>query len=73
VLNQPFVLDLEAEGGATPYAWKVDDALPNGLNFSEDGAMARNQLRKKLNERVAIFERLTQPFQILRLTIIKAR
>jgi hypothetical protein len=39
VLNQPFVLDLEAEGGTAPYSWEIDDALPEGLSFSDDGTV----------------------------------
>jgi hypothetical protein len=38
VLGKPFILDLEAEGGATPYAWDVKDGtLPEGLTLAEDG------------------------------------
>jgi hypothetical protein len=37
-LGKPFIIDLEAEGGATPYAWSLkDDILPQGLTFSEEG------------------------------------
>jgi hypothetical protein len=38
VLGKPFILDLEAEGGTTPYAWSVKDGvLPQGLTFSKEG------------------------------------
>jgi hypothetical protein len=38
VLEKPFVFDLEAEGGTTPYTWSVKDrTLPEGLTFTEDG------------------------------------
>jgi hypothetical protein len=38
VLGKPFILDLEAEGGTTPYAWSLKDgALPRGLTFSDEG------------------------------------
>jgi hypothetical protein len=41
VLGKPFILDLEAEGGTTPYVWsmedKEDNGLPQGLTFSEEG------------------------------------
>ena len=38
VLGKPFILDLEAEGGTTPYAWSLKDgSLPEGLTITEDG------------------------------------
>jgi hypothetical protein len=40
VLGQPFVLDLEADGGITPYAWSAKNGtLPDGLTLSEEGAI----------------------------------
>jgi hypothetical protein len=40
VLGQPFVLDLEADGGVVPYAWSTKNGfLPDGLILSEEGAI----------------------------------
>ena len=39
VMRQPFILDLEAEGGKAPYSWEINGALPEGLSFSEDGML----------------------------------
>jgi hypothetical protein len=40
VLGQPFVLDLEADGGAAPYTWSAGNGvLPEGLALSEEGAV----------------------------------
>jgi hypothetical protein len=40
VLGQPFILDLEADGGKVPYAWSVkSDALPDGLTLFEEGTI----------------------------------
>ncbi|MDR3331097.1 MAG: Ig domain-containing protein [Synergistaceae bacterium] len=40
VLGQPFILDLEAEGGTEPYAWSVEsETLPIGLRLSAGGSI----------------------------------
>jgi hypothetical protein len=39
VRGQPSVLHLEAEGGTAPYVWEIGGALPEGLDFSEDGTV----------------------------------
>jgi hypothetical protein len=42
VLRQPWSIDLEAEGGTSPYAWSVDNKegpLPTGLTLQADGAV----------------------------------
>jgi hypothetical protein len=40
VLGQPFIIDLEADGGKAPYTWSVkSDALPDGLTLSEEGVI----------------------------------
>jgi hypothetical protein len=40
VLGQPFILDLEADGGVAPYGWNTQNgALPDGLALSEEGVV----------------------------------
>ncbi|MFM2152108.1 MAG: hypothetical protein RL199_543, partial [Pseudomonadota bacterium] len=34
----PYEFELEASGGAVPYGWSVDGALPPGLSLEHDGA-----------------------------------
>ena len=43
VLGQPFVLDLDADGGTAPYKWSARDGnLPGGLTLSEEGYIEGN-------------------------------
>lgn len=51
LLGQPFRMTLAAEGGSTPYQWRVKGALPEGLTLLPSGlidGVARKIERKEL-------------------------